>query len=144
MEATLDQMRNVVGAYVPNLLGALAILVIGWLVAWIIAAIFNAALRRTELDNRLARWIAGEESVGIGTDFTQDQDQAFFDWLTHDKGYARKLVHFEPIKNPQGIRTIGEFPNLTRTMKTAGWPDRRIQRVMGENWLRVLKEVWGE
>ena len=63
MEATLDQMRNVIGAYVPNLLGALAILVIGWLVAWIIAAILNAALRRTELDNRLARWIAGEESV---------------------------------------------------------------------------------
>jgi Conserved TM helix len=63
MEATLDQMRNVIGAYVPNLLGALAILVLGWLVAWIIAAIFNAALRRTELDNRLARWIAGEESA---------------------------------------------------------------------------------
>ena len=63
MEATLDQMRNVIGAYVPNLLGALAILVIGWLVAWIIATLLNAALRRTELDNRLARWIAGEESV---------------------------------------------------------------------------------
>jgi small-conductance mechanosensitive channel len=63
MEATLDQMRNVIGAYVPNLLGALAILVIGWLVAWMIAAILNAALRRTELDNRLARWIAGDESV---------------------------------------------------------------------------------
>ena len=26
--------------------------------------------------------IAGEEFVGVGTDFTQDQDQAFFDWLT--------------------------------------------------------------
>src|SRR5215475_10646247 len=63
MEATLDQMGNVVGSYVPNLLGALAILVLGWLLAWIIAAIFNATLRRTELDNRLARWIAGEESV---------------------------------------------------------------------------------
>ena len=63
MESTLDQIRTVVGAYVPNLLGALAILVIGWLVAWIIATLLNAALRRTELDNRLARWIAGEESV---------------------------------------------------------------------------------
>jgi len=63
MEATLDQVRTVIGAYVPNLLGAVAILVIGWLVGWIIAAAFNAALRRTELDNRLARWIAGEESV---------------------------------------------------------------------------------
>ena len=69
--------------------------------------------------------IAGEESVGVGTDFTQDQDQAFFDSLTHDKGYARKLVHFEPIQNPAGIRTIGEFPNLTRAMQKAGWSERK-------------------
>ena len=88
--------------------------------------------------------IAGEESVGIGTDFTQDQDAAFFDWLTHDKGYARKLVHFEPIQNPEGIRTIGEFPNLTRAMEKAGWSERKIRRIMGENWLRLLGEVWGE
>jgi hypothetical protein len=42
-------------------LGAIAILVIGWLVARIIAALVAGALRRTQLDNRLARWIAGDE-----------------------------------------------------------------------------------
>jgi membrane dipeptidase len=88
--------------------------------------------------------IAGEDQVGIGTDFTQDQDKAFFDRLTHDKGYARELVVFEPIQNPEGIRTIGEFPNLTRAMEKAGWPERKIRKVMGENWVRVLNEVWGE
>lgn len=87
--------------------------------------------------------IAGEEAVGVGTDFTQDQDQGFFDWLTHDKGYARKLVMFEPVVNPDGIRRIGEFGNLPVAMEKAGWSERRIRRVMGENWLRVLKEVWG-
>ena len=86
--------------------------------------------------------IAGENAVGIGTDFTQDQDGRFFDWLTHDKGYARQLVHFEPIQNPQGIGTIGEFPNLTAAMEKAGWPEARIRNVMGENWLRILGEVW--
>jgi membrane dipeptidase len=86
--------------------------------------------------------IAGENAVGIGTDFTQDQDGRFFDWLTHDKGYARQLVHFEPIQNPQGIGTIGEFPNLTAAMAKAGWPEARIRNVMGENWLRILGEVW--
>ena len=87
--------------------------------------------------------IAGEDRVGIGTDFTQDQDQAFFDWLTHDKGYARELVVFEPIQNPEGIRTLGEYPNLTRAMEKAGWSEGKIRKVMGENWLTVLKEVWG-
>ena len=88
--------------------------------------------------------VAGEESVGIGTDFTQDQDKAFFDWLTHDKGYARKLVDFSEIQNPEGIRTIGEFPNLTRAMQKAGWSDQKIRRIMGDNWLNLLREVWGE
>ena len=86
--------------------------------------------------------IAGEDAVGVGTDFTQDQDQAFFEWLCHDKGYTRKLVHFEPIRNPDGIRRIGDFPNLTATMERAGWSSARIAKVMGENWLRVLGEVW--
>jgi membrane dipeptidase len=28
-------------------------------------------------------------------------------------------------------------------MEKAGWSERKIRRVMGENWLRILKEVWG-
>ena len=87
--------------------------------------------------------VAGEDSVGIGTDFTQDQDLAFFEWLTHDKGYARRLTTFPDVVNPRGIRRIGEFPNLTRAMEKAGWPERRIRKVMGENWVRLLAEVWG-
>jgi len=87
--------------------------------------------------------VAGEDNVGIGTDFTQDQGPEFFEWLTHDKGYARRLVEFGEVVNPTGIRTIGEFPNLTAAMAKARWPERKIRKVMGENWLRVLKEVWG-
>jgi membrane dipeptidase len=79
----------------------------------------------------------------VGTDFTQDQDPAFFDWLSHDKGYSRNLVTFEPVVNPDGIRKIGDFGNLPVAMEKAGWSERKIRRVMGENWLRVLKEVWG-
>ncbi len=88
--------------------------------------------------------IAGEDAVGIGTDFTQDHGQDFFDWLMHDKGYARKLVEFGTIVNPEGIRTLGEFPNLTEAMHRAGWREERIRKVMGGNWMRVLGEVWGD
>ncbi len=88
--------------------------------------------------------IAGEDRVGIGTDFTQGYERPFFDWITHDKGYARKLTEFGDIVNPEGIRTIGEFPNLTAAMERAGWSESRIRKVLGENWLAVLKDVWGE
>ena len=88
--------------------------------------------------------LVGEDCVGIGTDFTQNHDQAFFEWITHDKGSARKLTEFGEIKNPKGIRTIGDFPNLTAAMQRAAWPETKIRKIMGENWVRMLKEVWGE
>lgn len=86
--------------------------------------------------------IVGEDSVGIGTDFTQGQDQEFFEWITHDKGYARKLTEFGEIINPKGIRTIGEFPNLTDTLLKRGHPSSRVEKIMGENWLQLLDRVW--
>ncbi len=87
--------------------------------------------------------IAGEDNVGIGTDFTQGYEQPFFEWLTHDKGYARQLTRFGTIKNPEGIETIGQFPNLTAAMARAGWSEAKIRKVIGANWVRVLKDVWG-
>ncbi|OZG70112.1 peptidase M19 [Hahella sp. CCB-MM4] len=88
--------------------------------------------------------IAGEDQVGIGTDFTQGHDKQFFEWLTHDKGYARRLTSFGKIINPEGIRTVGEFPNLTEALLRRGFSETAVRKIMGENWLRVLGDVWGE
>ncbi|MBR9856151.1 MAG: dipeptidase [Oceanisphaera sp.] len=87
--------------------------------------------------------LVGEDAIGIGTDFTQGHDQNFFEWLTHDKGYARRLTRFGDIINPEGIRTIGEFPNLTDALLRHGFSPRQVEKVMGGNWMRVLKDVWG-
>ena len=86
--------------------------------------------------------LIGEDAVGIGTDFTQGHDQTFFDWITHDKGRYRRLTDFGTIKNPAGMETIGDFPNLTDAMERAGWTEARIRKVLGENWVRVFSEVW--
>ena len=87
--------------------------------------------------------IVGEDAIGIGTDFTQGHGEEFFEWLTHDKGYARRLTRFGEIINPQGIRTIGEFPNLTEALLRHGFSESQVRKIMGENWVRVLKDVWG-
>ncbi|MFO8046934.1 MAG: dipeptidase [Halomonas sp.] len=87
--------------------------------------------------------IVGEDAIGIGTDFTQGHGEEFFEWLTHDKGYARRLTRFGEIINPDGIRTIGEFPNLTEALLRRGFSEPVVRKIMGENWLRVLKDVWG-
>lgn len=87
--------------------------------------------------------LVGESQVGIGTDFTQGWGPEFFDWITRDKGRARKLTEFGEILNPEGIRTLGEFPHLTAAMQRRGWSEARIRGVMGENWIALLREVWG-
>ena len=58
---TLQQIGQDIVTYLPTLLTALAILVIGWLIALAIAAVVRGALRRIDLDNRIARRVAREE-----------------------------------------------------------------------------------
>ena len=87
--------------------------------------------------------LCGEDQVGFGTDFTQGYGPDFFDWITRDKGYARKLTEFGEIINPAGMREIKDYPNLSAAMVKRGWKEARIRKVMGENWVRLLKEIWG-
>ena len=89
--------------------------------------------------------IAGEDHVGIGTDFTQGQDDAFFEYICHDKGYGWRVTGpLGDVVNPTGMRTLGDFPNLTAAMEHEGWPETKIRKIVGENWLRLLADVWGE
>lgn len=88
--------------------------------------------------------LCGEGNIGIGTDFTQGHDDAYFDWLRRDKGYARRA-------NPgrgrapfvKGLESMAEYSNLTAAMERRGWNETRIRGVLGENWLRFLGETIG-
>lgn len=87
--------------------------------------------------------IAGEEQVGIGTDFTQGHGREAYDYWVRDKGTGRMLLpRLESVVFPDGFGTIQEFPNLTAAMERRGWTETRIRRVMGENWVRIFREVW--
>jgi membrane dipeptidase len=87
--------------------------------------------------------LCGEDQVGIGTDFTQGYGREFFDWITHDKGNGRRLTDFGEVINPEGLRTIGDMPNLTAAMERRGWPESRIVKIMGGNWVNLLRTVLG-
>ena len=89
--------------------------------------------------------VVGEDAAGIGTDFTQDQDADWFDWLKKDKGYARFLMEGAGTVAPRpiGLERLGDFPALTAAMLRAGWTETRVRKVIGENWLGFLQTVWG-
>ncbi len=58
--------------------------------------------------------LVGEDCVGFGTDFTQDQSQEWFDWLVHDKGDGRELIAF---RGEDGVARAGQDDGLRRTIR---------------------------
>ena len=62
VQVTVDSTGEFIsrtGAYLPNLLGALAILIIGWVVASVVSALVQGLLKKTEFDNRMAGLLSG-------------------------------------------------------------------------------------
>jgi hypothetical protein len=64
LQDLLNQIVSALGVNFLNLLAALGILIVGWLVALIVAAIVRGILRRTTLDNRVAQIVRGGEPAG--------------------------------------------------------------------------------
>ncbi len=63
MQEVLLNFTQLILNSIPPLVGAALVLFVGWLIALIVSAVVRKALHRTELDNRLAAWIAGEEEA---------------------------------------------------------------------------------
>lgn len=86
--------------------------------------------------------LVGEESVGIGTDMSQGHPWSWQEYAMHDKGNGRRLTSFGQLKFPTGIEQIRDFPNIAEAMRRRGWKEARMDRVLGENWVRLLRDVW--
>ncbi len=63
MQETFRSLANQIADYAPSVLGALVILVIGWLAALGIAALVRAAINRTPLGDALARLVRADETA---------------------------------------------------------------------------------
>ncbi|WP_439482270.1 dipeptidase [Cyclobacterium plantarum] len=44
---------------------------------------------------------------------------------------------------PREIKDISDFPQITMAMQRLGYNDQRIKKILGLNWLRVIREVTG-
>ena len=71
MQGFIDQasahVSALLGPQIIQIAQALIVLVLGWLVALAVASVVRGALRRTTIDNRLAKWALGDEK-GEGFD----------------------------------------------------------------------------
>jgi membrane dipeptidase len=42
---------------------------------------------------------------------------------------------------PREIKDISDYPQITRAMQKLGYTDQRIKKILGLNWLRVIRQV---
>ena len=65
MENMMNEIIRSIGAYLPSLIGALAILILGWVLAMIIASVIRRVLRRLGFNHLMRRWTGAEEKEGM-------------------------------------------------------------------------------
>lgn len=93
----------------------------------------------------------GIDHVGIGTDFTQDQTQEFWDYIGSQQGTKLPSTFFESQKDyhklahsPKGLETPCKFPRIPDVLSNWGYEEEDIRKILGENWLNLLRRVWAE
>lgn len=62
VEKLISETSTTVGSFLPSLLGAVGILFIGWILAFVISTVVRSLLKRTDLDNRLGSMATGGNS----------------------------------------------------------------------------------
>lgn len=90
--------------------------------------------------------LIGVDLVGIGSDASEGHGRPsdFMAWCNKHKGYARQLTPWgsQHVVKPLGI--LADRPQLAVAMARKGWEKAKIEKVLGENWLRYLENIIGE
>ena len=63
MRGIMDSFLDQIAARGPEILAAVAILVVGWLVALAFAVLVRVLLKKTEIDDKLAAWLVGKKKA---------------------------------------------------------------------------------
>jgi membrane dipeptidase len=79
----------------------------------------------------------------VGLDFTENQSEEWFHWLMSGKRKDPVYPLELPLRLPQGITRADEMPNLTEGLLKRGLSENVVRKIMGENVLRLLQQVWG-
>jgi hypothetical protein len=62
MNDIIEQLKVALSQFSPNLLGALVVLVVGWIIALLAAALTRRLLHRNQFENKLGQWMTGKEA----------------------------------------------------------------------------------
>lgn len=101
--------------------------------------------------------LAGEDHVGFGSDFWRFnlKDAIERDVVT---GFAGRMAK-EPkwgatsegdldpqtleLLHPEGLESVSRLSNLTEGLLRRGYSEQAVEKILGGNFLRVFRQVWG-
>lgn len=96
--------------------------------------------------------LVGPQHVGLGLDYwdgqhpfcTDEESIALYDSFVRAGHWTPETYPRPPYYHPEGLESPEQLPNLTRALLDRGFSESDVRKIMGENWVRVLREVWGE
>jgi membrane dipeptidase len=92
--------------------------------------------------------VAGIDHVGVGSDFviasSLEQILDGPDWSAAERERVGVAIDVWPWSDGHiGMENSSGYPNLTRGLVARGYADADIAKIMGSNWLRLIRETIG-
>ena len=91
----------------------------------------------------------GIDHIGIGSDLCQDQPDSVVEWMRVGR-WTKKIDYGEGSASNAGFPPMPnfykgnlDFCNIAKGLKSVGFDQVSIDKVMGENWLRFYDENFG-
>jgi membrane dipeptidase len=83
--------------------------------------------------------LVGPEYVAIGLDFVYYPEQFYGKVLNNPERWPK-----EYIQNPDGFTYFPpeQLPRVTEILIEKGYSDENIRGILGENYMRVVRQVW--
>lgn len=86
--------------------------------------------------------LMGAEHIGIGSDLCQDQPDSVVEWMRTGRWTKQQTGATFPAQ-PNWFRDNRDFPGIAGGLRQAGFHDKEIAGIMGENWLRFFERSFG-
>lgn len=83
--------------------------------------------------------LVGAAHVGLGLDFAQE-DEDDYDYFGYDERYVPK----PPWIFPSGIASPADVGNIAPALRARGFAESEVRGILGGNFLRVFKQIWGD
>ena len=96
--------------------------------------------------------LVGIDHTGIGIDYyegqypVEDDETAMARYRNRIETGQWRVEEYPPppYRFPEGIETPRTLPRLTERLVARGFSEADIRKVLGLNWLRVYRAVWGD